>query len=784
MYAQAHKMICPPNAQTGNNRGLAWTAKNVMPRGVPQLLEDGGQVAEDDGADMDLDAEGADGGRDALRTAKGKSCSRCSQKGHAAAECVTEVYCDICDGHEHMNHRCPILKQERPVAHAVGYSVVGLGFYHIQHPPLSRKKDSKTARIDIIGGELTLEQVEAQLRRLVPGKWKWEPTQNDDGSFVVTFPSKGELQRSMAYGGTDVRENGVPTGVRMEFKEWHDKEEGFLLPKVWVRVRGLRKKLREFLNLWAVGSILGSTQTVDMKMTRKNDFGRVMVAVLDPKLIPQKLDVVIGDHYFELQFEVERVGFDENGDEVVFDFMDSEDDGNSGQREEDLNDSNSKHREPKRSRNEDTNMDFTTHNNDGGSKQTGLGGHEDLEAKLRNMADQIIFSCADRIIDELAEKVANEPEDGLVEDVLSDDDLLSSEDEVGGELLPAVAAVVVANGGRVTTDVHGPVAVHASALESPTEAARSVQLGQGRGRSRAATSRAGDRRRFAGSAPPMLGRSQGKREPCLLSTEPVLQVQETATGQHVLAHIAETVGRQDRQEDSNALGLGAVLAQPFEPAAQLGALHATGSSDANKIGNAGGGLADTAGQSPMRKLAPFAAAAAIKEAVGVSPRSSPRLAATADLHAMEKAQKRAAWKNLEHEGNHLSFLGFSDSVISSKFNAIGVALGKHEKQITASISTLKSTEQNRLDLLTPNLEQGGLDYDSDFLANTEEDYDWENPMLSHLCGDLMEETFDKDSHHLSCEFDTVFKKNKSRSSTRNKKSAKIKVLKKHKKSVR
>jgi len=88
------------------------------------------------------------------------------------------------------------------------------------------------------------------------------------------------------------------------------------LPKVWVRVRDIRKPLREFLILWAVGSLLGSTQTVDMESTRKSDYGRILVAVLDPKLIPRKLDVVIGDHYFDLEFEVEKRGFDESGEEV------------------------------------------------------------------------------------------------------------------------------------------------------------------------------------------------------------------------------------------------------------------------------------------------------------------------------------------------------------------------------------------------------------------------------------------------------------------------------------
>jgi len=49
-----------------------------------------------------------------------------------------------------------------------------------------------------------------------------------------------------------------------------------------------------------------------METTRKNDFGRIQVAVLNPIHIPAHLDIVIGDHYFELEFEVEKIGMDEN----------------------------------------------------------------------------------------------------------------------------------------------------------------------------------------------------------------------------------------------------------------------------------------------------------------------------------------------------------------------------------------------------------------------------------------------------------------------------------------
>lgn len=91
--------------------------------------------------------------------AKLKVCSRCTQKGHVAADCSSELYCDICDSVEHVNHRCPVLKQSRPTAHVMGYSVDGLGFYHIPHPPLQKsKKGSKTALVRIEGGCLTKEK--------------------------------------------------------------------------------------------------------------------------------------------------------------------------------------------------------------------------------------------------------------------------------------------------------------------------------------------------------------------------------------------------------------------------------------------------------------------------------------------------------------------------------------------------------------------------------------------------------------------------------------------------
>jgi hypothetical protein len=215
------------------------------------------------------------------------------------------------------------------------------------------------ALISVEGGQVQLEEVKRQLGRLFPGKWIWELMAHEDNSFLDKFPLKVELQRAIAFGDADIKGKGVTAGARLKFELWQEKEVGFLLPKVWVRVFSLRKDLYEFLELWVVGSMIGSTQIVDMETTRKSDFGRILVTVLNPSLIPKQLDVgsmigstqivdmettrksdfgrilvtvlnpslipkqldvVIGDHYFELVFEVEKVGIDENGEEMEFEW--------------------------------------------------------------------------------------------------------------------------------------------------------------------------------------------------------------------------------------------------------------------------------------------------------------------------------------------------------------------------------------------------------------------------------------------------------------------------------
>jgi hypothetical protein len=115
-------------------------------------------------------------------------------------------------------------------------------------------------------------------------------------------------------------------GVSLFFDKWKEEEEGMPLQWVWIRIFRLPEKLREFSVLWALGSMLGVTQSVDMISSLKRNYGRVEVAVLNVDLLPNSIDtVVIGDRLFSLPIQVEGP----EGHEVHNNQMEV-DEGNSG----------------------------------------------------------------------------------------------------------------------------------------------------------------------------------------------------------------------------------------------------------------------------------------------------------------------------------------------------------------------------------------------------------------------------------------------------------------------
>jgi hypothetical protein len=73
-----------------------------------------------------------------------------------------------------------------------------------------------------------------------------------------------------------------------------------MLQKAWINVYGVPFEIRSFLPLWAIGSILGATQKVDLRYTKRMRVCRLMVGVTDVAKIPDAADIVVGCNILNL----------------------------------------------------------------------------------------------------------------------------------------------------------------------------------------------------------------------------------------------------------------------------------------------------------------------------------------------------------------------------------------------------------------------------------------------------------------------------------------------------
>ena len=118
----------------------------------------------------------------------------------------------------------------------------------------------------------------------------------------MAFPSKAELHRTINFGIADLKNN-----MFLKFEEFNESENfGHELPSIWMRVTNLPRVFRKYNILWAIGSLFGATQKVDLITSRKHRVGRFQVGVLNVDLVPTQMDVVIGDRYLELEFVIEK----------------------------------------------------------------------------------------------------------------------------------------------------------------------------------------------------------------------------------------------------------------------------------------------------------------------------------------------------------------------------------------------------------------------------------------------------------------------------------------------
>ena len=93
--------------------------------------------------------------------------------------------------------------------------------------------------------------------------------------------------------------------------------------------------------------LLGVPRTVDMKFTKKFGRARMKVAVLDPNLIPNLVDIVIGDFVYELQFRVEQDMSDGEPQVIDMDSTTDEDKENGKKKEDPMNEDGKKEEELK-----------------------------------------------------------------------------------------------------------------------------------------------------------------------------------------------------------------------------------------------------------------------------------------------------------------------------------------------------------------------------------------------------------------------------------------------------
>uniref|UniRef100_A0A804MEL6 DUF4283 domain-containing protein n=1 Tax=Zea mays TaxID=4577 RepID=A0A804MEL6_MAIZE len=77
--------------------------------------------------------------------------------------------------------------------------------------------------------------------------------------------------------------------------------------KAWVNVYGVPFEISSFLPLWAIGTISGATEKVDMRYTKKMGLVRILVAVTNVNHIPESAEIVVGEWLYEIFFKVDKV---------------------------------------------------------------------------------------------------------------------------------------------------------------------------------------------------------------------------------------------------------------------------------------------------------------------------------------------------------------------------------------------------------------------------------------------------------------------------------------------
>jgi hypothetical protein len=130
--------------------------------------------------------------------------------------------------------------------------------------------------------------VERQMAHICPAPlWKWEALAHGGDVFLIGFPSAEDLER---VDGFQMKVQSTDTVLTISTWKVQEIPYKFELKPVWVTVKGVSYSVRHFHGLWAVGSLIGTTLDVDLVTLRGRGVVRLLVAMLDPKVLEKRAD--------------------------------------------------------------------------------------------------------------------------------------------------------------------------------------------------------------------------------------------------------------------------------------------------------------------------------------------------------------------------------------------------------------------------------------------------------------------------------------------------------------
>jgi hypothetical protein len=149
--------------------------------------------------------------------------------------------------------------------------------------------------------------VEKQMARICPAPhWKWEALAHGADAFLIGFPSTEDLER---VDGFQMKVQSTDTLLSISTWKVQEIPHKFELKPVWVTVEGVPYSVRHFHGLWAVGSLIGTTLDVDLVTLRRRGVVRLLVAMLDPKILEKRSDAN-GQLYIGLTVVLKLRGYD------------------------------------------------------------------------------------------------------------------------------------------------------------------------------------------------------------------------------------------------------------------------------------------------------------------------------------------------------------------------------------------------------------------------------------------------------------------------------------------